>query len=817
MSQSWGSAWLLLILVASCGLPAAAGAASSTWPNWRGPDFDAAVPHSDVFEGLERIGLQMVWRQALGSGYSSVSVADGRAVTMFSDGEFDYAVGLDAGTGEERWRFRIAETYVGHDGSHTGPISTPLIAGDKVFGLGPRGHLFALEAATGRKIWSTGLVEDHQASKPDYGFSTSPILLDGVLVVQFGVQEKASIAGFDPATGEILWITGSDTINYQSPIALTIDGRRQLLAVGDTHLYGMDPRSGEVLWEHEHGGDQSTIGAQSMNPVLVGDNRILLTHKRDESTLVEVGKQDGAIVAREVWISRSVRNTYNTPVYHQGHIYAYSSRFLTCVDAATGEAVWKSRQPGDGWLMLLDGHLLIVTKKGTLHLAEASPEGYREVASLELFEDLAWTPASFAGERIFARSLGEVAAIDLSKPAAVAKIEPGGDGSPAPSDSPFGSLLAKLETAPDKTVVVDQFLASAESFPVVEGRDLVHFIYRGPGDDLAIAGDMIGFRREEPMTQAPGTDLFYYSIRLEPDARVSYRFIKDFEETLTDPLNPRKAPSIFGEVSWVSMPEWREPLHLQDPDGSLRGRVETVELESRHFDEKRRLDVYLPAGYDEGHRRYPVVYVHWGRAAQDWARMSNTLDVLIGKSVEPLIAVFINQLPPAQGAEFLEDPKDKYAESFVEELIPFIDSRYRTVASPEARATVGMGYAGYTAFYTALKHPGRVGKVSSQTTFLLDSQMDELEPLVRTATEQPLEIYLEWGKYDLRGYNEAWDLGRANRRWAEFLGSRGYELSGGEVHDGFGWGSWRNRTDVVLETLFPAETAGAAAQRTTVE
>ena len=103
----------------------------------------------------------------------------------------------------------------------------------------------------------------------------------------------------------------------------------------------------------------------------------------------------------------------------------------------------------------------------------------------------------------------------------------------------FGTFLAELEQArSDKTALVQAFLEKQESFPIVEAPDVVHFVYRGEAEDVGIAGDMIGSRREEPMTRVEGTDLFYYSTRLEANAAVTYGFIVDFGETDGGPAQP---------------------------------------------------------------------------------------------------------------------------------------------------------------------------------------------------------------------------------------------------------------------------------------
>ena len=60
----------------------------------------------------------------------------------------------------------------------------------------------------------------------------------------------------------------------------------------------------------------------------------------------------------------------------------------------------------------MDGHLVLTTKKGTVNIARATPTGYSEIAGLELFDQLCWTPPSFANGKIYARSLGEVACVE---------------------------------------------------------------------------------------------------------------------------------------------------------------------------------------------------------------------------------------------------------------------------------------------------------------------------------------------------------------------------------------------------------------------
>ena len=90
-----------------------------------------------------------------------------------------------------------------------------------------------------------------------------------------------------------------------------------------------------------------------------------------------------------------------------------------------------------------------------------------------------------------------------------------------------------------------------------------------------------------------------------------------------------------------------------------------------------------------------------------------------------------------------------------------------------------------------------------QSAFLLDVIENDLKPRVRTASERPLRVYHDWGLYGHASTREARDLRAANRRFNEYLRSKGHQPAGGEAKDGDGWASWRNRTDQLFVALFP--------------
>jgi enterochelin esterase-like enzyme len=583
----------------------------------------------------------------------------------------------------------------------------------------------------------------------------------------------------------------------------TFHGREQAVCAGNNLVLGLDPSNGKILWQYRHDGN-----FDSYNPILVGDNHLYLRHANREGMLLRIVARDGGLAAEEVWTSRQLRGTYNVAVYHDKHLYGYAGRYIACISAENGELVWKSRAPGDGFMIYADGHLVVQTKAGTMHIIKASPAGYSEVANLQVFvDDLVWTPPSFANGRIYTRSLEQIAAVEVASTSASLAIA---EQQTTPPDSVIGRLVKKVDAATDKKALIDQFMASQSDLPIIENGRMVHFVYRGPARDMAIRGDMIAADQEDTMYRIEGTDFFYRTYQLEPDGHICYQLIRDFDNRITDPNRSETVVTFFGEESPLGMPEWRLPSHLQDPGDRPRGRVERFELTSEILvtegdggeeDRTRIIEVYLPAGYDDSEQRYPTIYFNYGQNAVESGRIPVTLDNLIAdKEIDPVIAVFIHA--PNSVQEYARGLRDEYARHVVEEVIPFVDGKLRTIADTKSRVFAGGDEGGFSAIYTAFSYPGTFSGVAGQSTHLYQADGDRLKEMVKSTPERSVRFYLDWGTYDLRysGQDVVWL--EYNRDFAKHLEQLGYDLVTYEVHDGFGWCSWRNRTDKILKTFF---------------
>ncbi len=401
-----------LVALAALAGGGAALAAPDAWPQYRGRGLDGRSAETGLASTWPAGGPKVLWRAALGNGYSGISVAGGRAYTMFGSGGDEIAIALDAATGKEIWRFRTDDDRFDSQGS--GPRSTPTVEGDRVFALGARGKLFALDAATGAEVWGVDLVARFGARVPRWGVATSPVVEGDLLLIDAGGGRGYSLLALDKKSGRPVWHSQTDKAGYSTPLPVTVGGVRQILFFTGTALVSVSPADGSLRWRYPW---QTSYDVNAAMPVFVPPDRIFLSSSYDKGAallrMVVRDAESGKVEADEVWRSRVMKNHFNSSVLVGDHLYGFDDRNLKCIVAATGEERWAHRGYSKGSLIYADGRLIVFGEQGLLGLVEATPEGYREIASAQIFRGRTWTMPSLADGRLFLRSEKELVALDL--------------------------------------------------------------------------------------------------------------------------------------------------------------------------------------------------------------------------------------------------------------------------------------------------------------------------------------------------------------------------------------------------------------------
>jgi len=783
----------LLAVLAMLAVVGAPTIVAKDWANFRGPNQNNSIA-GDGALGADGFGLQVEWAHPLGPGYSGIAVVGDRVITLFSDGESDVLVALNRETGSELWRYTIASTYKGHDGSTDGPITTPAVDDGVVYALGPKGQLFAVKLSDGSEIWTVQIEEALGAKAPKYGFTTAPLVVGDVVFVETGGEEGRSYAGIDKRTGDVLWSTGDAIVAYQSPIVTTLAGVSQIVAVGNHTATGLAAETGAVLWTHKF---TDAEGEGATNPLAIDGDRILLASYPD-AVLLKFSRSGDDYQIAEIWRSREFKDSLATPVYHDGHFYGFSGNFLTCIDAENGEKVWKSRPPGGYGLILVDDRLVVYTPKGALVVVKASPDGYEEVARLQATDDGGYTWPVFVDGKIFVRNLEKIVRIG------VADVAPAVVAETAPPANRFEAFIREVNASDNKLTLIDDFMVAQESFPIVEDS-YVHFVYRGKADDVAITGSMTEYQVEEALDRVAGTDLYYKSFVIEPGARWQYQFNVDFENLGPDPANPRRVRGAQADSSEVLTGNYQPPAHAKAYRGDTPGTLDSFKLESAILENEREIAVYLPAGYESGSETYPVMIINEGGEWLAQGNLPNSLNNLIGQGVAPLIVAFVPSVPQASQQELTGEKTGDYVKMLAEELLPYLETHYRVTDDPQERAVMGNGGGAIVTARAALDHPELFGKVAVLSAYVPGPAGEQVLTAAKESGAGETKYLVSWNRYELHRAEWNVDLAEDSRRLAEGLKAGGHDVGGGEALDSAGWGSWRARAGEILVDFFPAD------------
>lgn len=345
----------------------AAGAHAEDWPQWRGPQRDGISAESiPVWNQPPPV----VWEFPVGEGHSSVIVAEGRVFSMYKVENDEVVLCLDAKSGKELWSFRYRAPFTNAFGN--GPRSTPTWHAGKLFTLGATGDLYCLDAKTGTVVWNLNLLGRFDASNLFFGTSTSPLVVEDLLLVMAGGM-GAGVVAFESATGHVRWTSQDDRASYASPILFRGAADPQAIFLTQQGLLALRPVDGKALWRLPL---VTFNDENSCTPLAVGD-LVVGTSVSYGSVAMRVQGE----TADQAWKSRDFSSYFSTPVAMGSEIYAVTGTpaTLKCIDATTGAELWSHGPVGLLYASLLvaKDKLLLQTDTGLLLLVEPNREGYK--------------------------------------------------------------------------------------------------------------------------------------------------------------------------------------------------------------------------------------------------------------------------------------------------------------------------------------------------------------------------------------------------------------------------------------------------------
>jgi outer membrane protein assembly factor BamB len=399
--------------------PGVPSALTGSWPQFRGADRTNVVREAlRLARAWPAGGPRVLWKLPLGEGHAGAAVRNGCVYVVDYDREKeeDAVRCLSLDDGREVWRYTYSvKVKRNHGMSRTVPAVTERY----VVTLGPMCQVTCLDAATGGLVWKYDLVKEFGATVPPWYAGQCP-LIDGDAVILAPGGNPLMMA-VELATGRILWQTpnpGGLGMTHSSVTPMDYAGARQYVYCTTQGVVGVSGQDGRILWTKP---DWKIGLATVPSPLVVGEDRIFLSGGYNSgSAMVRLTGPGNGMRPEEVFrLKFTVFGAdQQTPILYKDHIYGVTPPGeLACLDL-DGKRLWSSGTAtrfGLGPFILADGLILALNdEEGVLHMAEASPEGYKELARARLLDGFdAWAPMAVASGRLLLRDLTTMLCVEL--------------------------------------------------------------------------------------------------------------------------------------------------------------------------------------------------------------------------------------------------------------------------------------------------------------------------------------------------------------------------------------------------------------------
>ncbi|MFT3883740.1 MAG: PQQ-like beta-propeller repeat protein [Gemmatales bacterium] len=401
---------------------------TSDWPQYRGPNRTGVSNEEKLQSDWAQQGPKLLWTyRSTGVGYSGPSVVGD--VLYISGGrenqEYLMALDLKAIPPKEIWSVKIGPLFTWKGNSwNEGPNVSPTVEGDSVFALGGFGDLICVNLRTGTERWRVNLPKDfggevnpiggglEEPTPLGWGYASAP-LVDGNQLIVVPGGKNGLLAALDKYTGKLLWQSKEviDQASYSSPVLCMIDGSKQCVQVVNSGIVGIDARNGKRLWQYHRPAAYDDVVIATP---LILDHYILATVGFGQGCdLIKVTSANGTFSAEKVISDKTLQNRDGGVILLGKYLYGYSEgRGWVCKDFITGKEEWtEKRKLGRGSISSSNDRLYCLSEEGTVVLAAASPEAWKEHGRFALPESSAkrkpsggvWTHPVISNGRLYLR------------------------------------------------------------------------------------------------------------------------------------------------------------------------------------------------------------------------------------------------------------------------------------------------------------------------------------------------------------------------------------------------------------------------------
>jgi len=392
-------------------------ASAEDWGRFRGPNGTGISEAKSIPTQFE--DSSYLWKTEIpGTGNSSPVSAKGKVFLQSSSPDQTHRSlsCVDLATGTIDWTKDVPGGKVKIHAKNSAASSTPATDGERIYAIFWDGSAVALHAFdfAGKALWMAPL----GAFASQHGVGMSPIVVDDMVIVNFDMDERATVLAFETKTGKEVYRIPRTAYraSYSTPFLTEGKGGRELIVASTAGVSGYEPKTGKELWTWtwkfagaplrmvsspiahngmifattgDGGGDRNMVGIRDRGQGDVTKANLVWEIASDKKDKAKVG-------------SRAATAYVPTMLAKGDHLYWVTDIGLaTCVEAKTGKLMWSERLGSSGVSaspIMIDGKILALTEDGTAYFFKADPAKYSLVGKSKLGEATFASPAVADGK-----------------------------------------------------------------------------------------------------------------------------------------------------------------------------------------------------------------------------------------------------------------------------------------------------------------------------------------------------------------------------------------------------------------------------------
>jgi len=370
---------LSLLPLTAAALMLSAEIRGADWPTFLGTNRDGISPDTGLLKQWPPEGPALLWKnETIGSGWSSVAIANGLVYTTGNEGENQMLLCLDDKTGKEKWR--AAQGPKSSHNKYGGARATPTVDGDRIYLTGGDGLLTCHSAKDGKILWKKSLKSDLNGKVGGWQYAESVTILGKLAIVTPGGQH--ALVALDKMTGNSVWKSDvSATAGYSSCLPITLNNSTVLVNGSQSGLLVVDAKTGKEVYRNPFA-DGNTANAPT--PAYSDGYLFWAVGYNKGGICLKVRQTGGKWTFEEAWTTRDFACHPGNYVVANGCVYGKGKGALVCADLKTGATKWQERG-GAGQVTWADSMLYsLADSGGKLTLFDPAAEGNHVKGSIQV-------------------------------------------------------------------------------------------------------------------------------------------------------------------------------------------------------------------------------------------------------------------------------------------------------------------------------------------------------------------------------------------------------------------------------------------------